>query len=244
MYFTTLDRRRLFIGANDEKRQVPTGLWPPGKQIEYRFPCGSTNLVFGEYAASDPSRKQLGPDSFLWLILSWVQGLLKNAWLLKDHAIQCESAYLVVFQERGLKDWSTNRIAGQPKFSDGQAEGTVEFSMKEEERWTELNHRVEGYLHEKDSMGFQFMMDKGFSRFGRALQFINSARHSPNITIKISQYCSALETLFTTDSAELSHKLSERVAFFLAQAGFNRVDVFKTVKAAYRPVFLCTVLVG
>lgn len=202
-------------------------------EIEYRFLCASTNLVFGEYPASDPSRKQLGPDSFLWVILTWVQGLLKNAWLLKDHAIQCESAYLVVFQERGLANWSTNRVAGRPRFSDGQGEGTVKFSMEELERWTELNNRVEGYLHEKDSMGFPSMMDKGFSRFGRALQFVNSARHSSNITIRISQYCTALETLFTTDTAELSHKLSERVAFFLGQAGFNRVDVFKTVKAAY-----------
>lgn len=202
-------------------------------EIEYRFLCGAPNLVFGEYAALDASRKQLDPDAFLWLILSWVQGLLKNAWLLKDHAIQCESAYLVVFTGNGLTDWSTNRIAGRPRFSDGYGEGTVEFSMEELERWTELNNRVECYLHEKNSMGFQFMMEKGFSRFGRAMQFINSARHSPSITIRISQYCSALETLFTTDTAELSHKLGERVAFFLAPAGRNKVEVFRTVKAAY-----------
>ena len=76
------------------------------------------------------------------------------------------------------------------------------------------------------------MMEKGFSRVGRALMFIKHGREARNLAYKITNYCSALETIFTTDSAELSHKLAERVAFFL-QDEKQKIDVFNLVKSAY-----------
>jgi hypothetical protein len=77
------------------------------------------------------------------------------------------------------------------------------------------------------------MMAKEYSRLGRALEFVSSARTAPNLAFKIANYCSALETLFTTDETELAHKLSERVAFFLGERGYRRASVFFTVKGAY-----------
>jgi hypothetical protein len=77
------------------------------------------------------------------------------------------------------------------------------------------------------------MMEKGYTRSGRAMQFVVAARRAQDLAFKIANYCSALETLFTTDSAELAHKLAERVAFFLGERGQNRRNVFATVKSAY-----------
>jgi hypothetical protein len=77
------------------------------------------------------------------------------------------------------------------------------------------------------------MMERGYTRTGRALEFIGAARESSNLAVKIANYCSALETLFTTDAAELAHKLAERAALFLGDRGHDRRTVFANVKRAY-----------
>lgn len=77
------------------------------------------------------------------------------------------------------------------------------------------------------------MQEKGYSRIGRALIFIIIGRQALNLSVKISNYCSALESIFTTDSNEISHKLSERIAFFLSQYDHVKMDVYKTIKKAY-----------
>jgi hypothetical protein len=62
---------------------------------------------------------------------------------------------------------------------------------------------------------------------------VSAARKAPDLAFKIANYCSALETLFTTESTELAHKLAERVAFFLGERGHNRLAVFAAGKNAY-----------
>jgi hypothetical protein len=51
--------------------------------------------------------------------------------------------------------------------------------------------------------------------------------------MKISHYCSALESLFSTDSIELSHKLSERIAIFLREFNYDPLTVFNDIKSFY-----------
>ena len=40
--------------------------------------------------------KGLPPERFLLVILAWLDMLLKNAWLVKDHAMECDAAFLRV----------------------------------------------------------------------------------------------------------------------------------------------------
>lgn len=79
----------------------------------------------------------------------------------------------------------------------------------------------------------RFFMEKGYCRSGRALQFIDNARVSTNTGFKVAHYISAFESLFSTNFAELSHKLSERVAFFLGSHGHSKKEVFQNIKVAY-----------
>jgi Apea-like HEPN len=188
------------------------------------------NLVFGEFESSE--MKDLPPEAFFLGILIWIDMLLKNAWFVKDHAMECDAAFLRVSQPRGTS-WTRNFVAGRPSFADGRTGEEVEMSVAELETWGKTNDIVESYLHESKSLSLRFMMEKGYTRSGRAMQFISAARRAPDLAFKIAHYCSALETLFTTDSAELAHKLSERVAFFLGERGHSRPAVFATVKNAY-----------
>jgi hypothetical protein len=187
------------------------------------------NLVFGEI---DPLQLQGCPEGFLLGILLWISDLFKNAWLLKDHAMECDAVFLHAPVPEG-RGWFTNFLAVHPTFANGQRCVAVELSINDLQCWARKHDQVEEYLHNIQSGSWSFMMGKGYSRPGRALQFISAARSAPNTAFKLAHYCSALETLFTTESTELAHKLSERVGFFLGGRGYSRHAVFTTVKAAY-----------
>jgi hypothetical protein len=191
-----------------------------------------SNLVFGEFEVDELDG--VPPDGLLIVVLSWIDTLLKNAWFIKDHAMQCDAAFLRAETVDGVS-WTKNYLAAASSFSDGYSYKVKEVQMSIDEltRWGQAEDLVEGYLSEAGSSSMRFMMEKGYTRSGRAMQFIVAARRAQDLAFKIANYCSALETLFTTDSAELAHKLAERVAFFLGERGRDRREVFASIKSAY-----------
>ncbi|NPW36106.1 hypothetical protein HPR94_19430 [Pseudomonas aeruginosa] len=50
---------------------------------------------------------------------------------------------------------------------------------------------------------------------------------------KIANYCSFFEALFSTDTAEFSHQLSQRISFFLLDCPEKRLKMYKVNKKAY-----------
>jgi len=60
--------------------------------IEASHLRGTSNMVFGEFDEDD--MRGLPPDRFLLVILLWIDTLLKNAWLIKDHAMECDACFL------------------------------------------------------------------------------------------------------------------------------------------------------
>jgi hypothetical protein len=199
--------------------------------VEAEFLSSQTNIVFGDYDTED--LKGRPPGLWLQLILLWVGALLKNAWLMKDHAMECDAAFLRCDNE-GEVSWSKNHLAMRPTFSTGEANASVHLSKNDLLEWARVHHVVEMYLHTKESpSALRFMMENGFARSGRAIQFVTTARTAPDLAFKIATYCSAFETLFATETTELAHKLSERVAFFLGTRGFNKRTVFGVMKSAY-----------
>jgi hypothetical protein len=77
------------------------------------------------------------------------------------------------------------------------------------------------------------MLTSEVLRFQRFQYFVDIGRSSPDVAMKIAQYCSALEALVSTAQTELSHQVSERVAAVLAPPGEQRINFFKLVKEAY-----------
>lgn len=225
--------------TNDET--IKKGLLTPGLlqgigAIEYQYLLEAPNIVFFEYDIDD--FRELGasktaPEVFLESVLVWIYELFSDAWLLKDHAMECDAAFLYVDPGSREMGWISNYLAMRPSFADGTHRKPIEMSINELKAWAEKNCLVESYLCERQSSSIKFMMHKGFSRTGRAMQFIAAARLAPDLAFKIAHYCSALETLFTTDISELAHKLSERVAFFLDNYGYDKSTVFLDVKKAY-----------
>lgn len=190
----------------------------------------SNAFVYYEYEDNEPIWKGLKNIQILEIILNWIDSLLKNSWLHKDNCIVCDTAFLIDSSPI-LAGASSLRLEYIQTLATGGID-TVNYTANEITEMVSIHHKVEMYLSGRDSATIRFMLEKNFSRIGRALLFVKQGREARNLAYKLSNYCSALETLFTTDSMELSHKLAERTAFFLADR-LTKSDVFSIIKKAY-----------
>ncbi|AMK79233.1 MULTISPECIES: HEPN domain-containing protein [Methylomonas] len=199
-------------------------------QIEYDHLTQQESIVFCEF--DEQELHELDTAQFLLVLLLWIKNLFRTAWILKDHCMECDAAYLIKDWSQKDREYSNNFLAQRTLLANGEIE-PIMFSIEELNNWRDLNHKIEERLHAENSGEFDFFMEKEYLRSARALHFIHSATTSRNLAFRIAHYCSALETLFSTDAAELSHKLSERTAFFLGSFGHDKAKVFKEIKAAY-----------
>jgi hypothetical protein len=67
----------------------------------------------------------------------------------------------------------------------------------------------------------------------RARFFVSAARTSAKLSVKIANYCTALEALLSTSPNELTYRLSQRVAWLLGKSVEDRHKLFEQVKDAY-----------
>jgi hypothetical protein len=65
------------------------------------------------------------------------------------------------------------------------------------------------------------------------MYFSQAARSAGDIGAKVANYVAALESLFCTDSSEMSNKLSERVASFLSNSPNEKLTLYRIAKSAY-----------
>ena len=164
-------------------------------------------------------------------ILFWIDDILKNLWLVKDNCVINDTSFLINSNTDSNSEASSARLQYQLTKSNGLIEDT-KFSKEEIIEFSKYHDFIENHFHAKKSNSLGFMLEKNYSRIQRGILFVKQAREARNLAYKISNYCSALETLFSTDNAELSHKLSERIAFFLKD-DFKVIETFKTIKKAY-----------
>ena len=198
--------------------------------IELNHLMSSPNLVFCEFSKNDLGGHEI--EKFLLLLLIWVKSLFNSAWVLFDHNMSCELAYLFHFRDGQLFKSTSNFLAQRSTRADCTL-NDINIDIDGLHKWERIHHKINSYLYTKKSGDLRFFMEKGYCRSGRALQFIDSARNSSNLGFKIAHYISAFEALFSTSPAELSHKLSEKVAFLLGAHGLSKIEVFQNMKSAY-----------
>ena len=178
-------------------------------------------------------------DDLLCTFIANCKLILTEFWLLKDHAIDIMLGF-VEFPYKGtgniivsLKEpvVRSNMVKGGAFNSEGKYLPVI-FDLKEVESIKDLNHKG-------ISKPFSFVETKNTNatkdvdRLNLAQIYIQAARQHVDLGIKISHYCTALECLFSTDSSELSHKLSERVSSFLAENTEQKYQIFKDIKFLY-----------
>lgn len=188
------------------------------------------HLVVGDIPLS--FFESLSPDIILATWLGWVDWLIQDSWLIKDNAIACEIAYCMR-TSKGQTSWSNNGLYSRLTNASGMPAVTTSFNLKDIERWSIICNSVRELIFaSKGVMGGQ-VSDKGYSKFARFYNFVDTSRRTAYPSIKIAHCCSALESLFSTDTVELSHRLSERVAVLFAGQGEDPEDVYKFTKDCY-----------
>jgi hypothetical protein len=247
-----VDRRTLFITALEGIR-IPEGL---GDGIELPFQLRLTNdwrvikrLTSENFRASIGSLETatlLRAPAVLYSVtdtppvndslvdhvderLRVCRTFLIGLWFHKDNSVDHQLGFAAYPHLDNEAVISSNYVAA--RFSSRSGGDTItEFTRKDLE-W--VSSFVDKYV---EGMGVEprgSIEAINMTRVERALYFLQAARGSHTLGLKISYYCTCFEALFSTSSTELTHKLGERVASFLAASPRERLTLYRDVKQAY-----------
>jgi hypothetical protein len=199
--------------------------------IEYERFQQSKHLIYCEFDETD-LEGELNSNQALQVWMLWIHLLLQDSWIVKDNNITCDIAYMKM-TKGSHEEWSNNYFMSHVSLSSGHNFKESTFNITDMKEWERKSNLIQGYLHTKNSGAMDSFTDKNFSRIGRSLKFVYAARKELHPAIKISHYCSAFESLFSTDNSELTHKLSERIAIFFKVQGWEPIKIFDEIKALY-----------
>ena len=160
--------------------------------------------------------------------LASVQGLLQGLWIVRDHAAYQDRGWLVA-TFAGQSVFHTNNWNVRHSTSNGKYD-CVSFTL---EQLKIARLLADGGIQSLSASGHPTALINTTSRFQRFTYFVEIARSSADVAMKIAQYCSALEALVSSSSSELTHQVAERVACLLESPGKTRLDRFKKIKDAY-----------
>jgi hypothetical protein len=220
-------------------------LVPRAGQVDQFLPRGFENLVgiidacairgadavFLASWSDFKADKAESADVFLTSLLRTVQQYLMALWLLRDHCIMCDDGVLLCSEDNvglhGIKhslgQYFWNAVVKHVRTTFASAE------LLEACRLATLTNA----LFSSGPVEVYPTAPKGMNRLQRALYYIENARMCSDVGLRVASYMSCFEVLFSTDSAEISHKLAERVAVFVSQEPAERLKVYGQVKLAY-----------
>jgi len=170
-------------------------------------------------------------------LLRKVQVFLTCLWLVKDNSVTFEVGFMQVYDKNPYKGTVTSNSLSNMPFTSGGEKVCTTFSEEELELaihyYNKFTLNTDNFFEEK-KLVLKNPLPKGSKRIERAMYFLNKARDASALPIKVIDYCTILECLFTNDSHEVTHKVSERFSFFLGKNSEERKELFKTVKKLYK----------
>lgn len=164
----------------------------------------------------------------LALRLKEVGVFLHLLWYERDNAVCTDLGYFIGGLNSHCPDVHRSSFGG-PRCTATGDRPTMSVSRQELRR---VRERFEMRTPSDISESTQ-ILEESLSRWARADYFVQGARASADNGIKIANYCTALEALFSTDNLELSHKLAERIAFFVENDPAKRLDLYRSMKRVY-----------
>ncbi|HBD25775.1 HEPN domain-containing protein [Flavobacterium sp.] len=168
------------------------------------------------------------------LIHAWflrTSTIISNAfWIVKDNSIRFNTGHLSYFDDKSITVKS-NTTHSQYSNCLGKKNIT---NFNNNEIIEALNYFdfLFGITLNKENGELDHTSAEA-NRINRAYYYIDLARKSYDIGTKVSLHCSAFECLFSVDNIELSHRLSETVAYFLGENFERRKEIYKQMKEIY-----------
>lgn len=204
----------------------------------------SSAVAYLELSKEEESENAANSGGLLNFWLFELFTFYQSLWLIKDNAVTNELAFC--FFTHPVKRQlvcTSNFLRSRPTTANGKTL-SAKLSLSElrtaREYFLQLipmtfYEAAREMVHEGSApaAAMPFRQFKGTPRLPRLNYFLSGARSFEDMPIKIALYMTCFEILFSTTASELTHKLSERVAFFLGQNAAERKAIFNTVKAAY-----------
>jgi hypothetical protein len=234
----------------DEKARISNGF----KNFENVFGNRTFMEAFGwvEYSSFDNSvyiyeigkledlrfQKELSRINQLNFFMRKVQMFLHCLWLVKDNSVNTELGFLQTYsKEPSSGTVTSNAMADSPTNSKGEYLDET-FTTEELEKAITF-YKMMALDEDKDTDASERLptnnpLSKENGRVGRAFYFLSTARNESTLPLKAVHYCTLLECLFTSDSQEVTHKVSERFAHFLGNTAIERKRYYKLAKDIYK----------
>ena len=173
---------------------------------------------------------------FLRSILARAGFLCFSLWLHRSHAIHADEAFL---QWRSKTGVYMSRVSGGDRtyLPDGSFDADSKYSAQEVRESRDI---CRTWLDKPGAFTFPTHPKHPHSttpdvpRIDRFRMAASSAMREFELSRRIALWVSALESLLSSGSSELTHRLSERAAVCAAHSGKERVDLYNVVKSAYR----------
>jgi hypothetical protein len=224
-----------FLISND--RTVIEKLVQPYKanigSVEHRFLTEDCpNLIYSDGHVADDDvvdLEKFARDSTI-ASLSRVQQFLHSLWVVKDNAAFEDRGWTITLLGPTRHHIHNNHWNARKFMADGSRR-EVQFD-RNDLRLARLAvpDASPRYLFET---GDPTALTEQAGRVSRFVYFVQCARDTDDIALKIVQYFSALEALVSSSSAELTHQVSERVASLLEPPGQARIALFQRLRRGY-----------
>lgn len=170
-------------------------------------------------------------------LLRKVQIFTSSLWFVKDNSVTFDAGFLQIYDTHPQDGTLTsNFFSYLPSTSDGEIR-TVDYNEAEIQRAIDYYKlsEIDYQNYESDVAPYlENPLYKGSKRVDRALYFLGISRNTTALPIKAINFSSLLECLFTNDSSEITHKVSERCALFIGEEYEERKRTFKLVKSLYK----------
>lgn len=180
--------------------------------------------------SSEQVPTETDPVAYLTAKMYCAQDFLMATWLKSDNCINFELCFLIVETESKF-GVTSNFLTHRYQSADGRNE-ELRITRKKLREIRLLHFERLGVKNNQSPIpDLPFFSEN--SRIGRALSWMNSARGSLDYSVRVSNFCTALETLFSTSNSEIAHQLSERVSIFLEERSEKRIVIYQKLKKAY-----------
>lgn len=175
-----------------------------------------------------------------FMYLRVIQFFTNDLWMIRDNSIYLRDGFLFVY-DKDISDGFT--FKGALSAINSRADRNVSEAIFTNEELLGISNGMETFdyhdLTKPNAFDFKratqdhMFKESDTSRADRARFFVQYARSSGQTPVKLLFYNMALETLLSTVSAELSHRVAERAAFIMGTDAESRKTYYDLVKKSY-----------
>ncbi|MGE6376597.1 hypothetical protein [Peribacillus muralis] len=187
----------------------------------------------------DKFDKEPNHIDYLNYLMSKVRLFQYALWMVKDNSVNTELGFLQIYTNEPADGTLTNNgLFDNCTTSEGDYKAEI-FNPNEIEKAIEYLQ----YIKDPNTTNLETAkkmiltsnpLSKENGRPGRAFHFLSTARSEATLPIKAIYYSTILECLFTSDSSEVTHKVSERFAHYLGDNFQERMGYYHLAKNIYK----------